>query len=391
MQLRDAGRLDLDDPAVAYLPELRSAVSPYAPIEAVTIRRMLSHESGLPVAAPGTDWSVPVYQGDAALTLARSSEIVLRLPPNAAHKYSDLAYQLLGEIVTRVSGMPYSRYLQESVLDPLGMSATGFEPLAETLLDRRATGYGWRALSDALDPASGISPVWAEGGLWSCVEDLGRWISFQLRAYQNPAADSAVLAADSLREMHNPRYLAGHDWTEAWGISWCANRRDDVTWIQHSGGLPGFTSTVCFDPEKKVGGIVLLNGTRGSIGLAFDLASIARRLARDAPPAIKAPAPAPEHYRPLLGIYSRAELGGWILRLEWRDGNLVFTTPDTSAWSVTLTPTSDPDMFTCAPDSEFAGDNVIFKRLPDGRVASVLLMDSTFVRLNSAAEGSWNA
>ena len=47
MQLRDAGRLDLDDPAVKYLPELRGAVSPFAAIEAVTIRRMLSHESGL--------------------------------------------------------------------------------------------------------------------------------------------------------------------------------------------------------------------------------------------------------------------------------------------------------------------------------------------------------
>jgi CubicO group peptidase (beta-lactamase class C family) len=68
MQLRDAGRLDLDDPAVKYLPELRGAVSPFAPIEAVTVRRMLSHESGLATEPPGTDWSVPVYQGDPQLT-----------------------------------------------------------------------------------------------------------------------------------------------------------------------------------------------------------------------------------------------------------------------------------------------------------------------------------
>jgi CubicO group peptidase (beta-lactamase class C family) len=385
MQLRDAGRLDLDDPAVAYLPELRRAVSPFAAIEAVTVRRMLSHESGLAAEPPGTDWSVPVYQGDAELTLARASEIVLKLPPNAAHKYSDLAYQLLGEIVTRVSGMPYPLYLRESVLDPLGMSATGFEPLAGTLPDRLATGYGWRALSDELDPASAMSPVWAEGGLWSCVEDLGRWISFQLRAYQNPAGDSPVLAAASLREMHKPRYLAGDDWTRAWGISWCGNRRDDVTWIQHSGGLPGFTTTVCFDPAKQVGGIVLLNGTSGGNELAFDLASIARRLADGAPPVIKAPVPAPGPYRPLLGIYSRADVGGWILRLEWRDGNLAFTTPEISAWSLTLTPTSDPDVFIVDPGSDFAGENVVFRRLPDGRVASVLLMDSTFVRLDSVA------
>ena len=72
MQLRDAGRLDLDDPAVAYLPELRKAVSPFAAIETVTIRRMLSHESGLATEPPGTDWSVPLYQGAPEVTLAQA-------------------------------------------------------------------------------------------------------------------------------------------------------------------------------------------------------------------------------------------------------------------------------------------------------------------------------
>ena len=107
MQLRDAGQLDLDDPAVAWLPELRQAVSPFGPIEGVTIRRMLSHESGLPAEPPGTDWAVPAYQGNPEQTLRRAGEIAVTLAPNAEHKYSDLAYQLLGAIVTRVSGIPY--------------------------------------------------------------------------------------------------------------------------------------------------------------------------------------------------------------------------------------------------------------------------------------------
>jgi len=228
MQLRDAGRLDLDDPAVKYLPELHGAVSPFAAIEAVTIRRMLSHESGLATEPPGTDWSVPVYQGDPQLTLARPGDIVLMLPPNVQHKYSDLAYQLLGEIVTRVSGIPYPGYVRERILDPLGMSATGFEPLGGPLLSRRAAGYSRRPFSDELDLEPAFPPVWAEGGLWSCVQDLARWISFQLRAYAadtytSPAADSPVLAAASRREMHKPRYLADDDWTSAWGISWCGS------------------------------------------------------------------------------------------------------------------------------------------------------------------------
>lgn len=382
MQLRDAGRLDLDDPAVAYLPELRSAVSPFAAIEAVTIRRMLSHESGLPAEPPGTDWSVPAYQGAAERTLARAGDIVLRLPPSTQHMYSDLAYQLLGEIVARLSGTSYPQYVRESILDPLGMSATGFEPLAGTLLARRATGYGWRALSDELDPAPAMSAVWAEGGLWSCVADLARWVSFQLRAYRDQPGALPVLAAASLREMHTPRYLADDRWTQAWGISWCAGRRDDVSWIQHSGGLPGFTATVCFDPGRQVGAIVLLNGTSSNAALGVDLASIARRLVSSALPVIEAPSPTPAHYRPLLGLYARPDLGGWVLRLEWRDGKLAFVTPEVPAWCLELEPTGDPDTFTVRPGSSFAGEHVIFRRLAGGRVISVLLVESTLLRMD---------
>jgi CubicO group peptidase (beta-lactamase class C family) len=380
MQLRDAGRLDLDDPAVRYLPELRGAVSPFAAIEAVTIRRMLCHESGLAAEPPGTDWSVPVYQGDPQLTLARPGDIVLMVPPNAQHKYSDLAYQLLGEIVTRVSMIPYSRYVRELILDPLGMSATGFEPLDGPLLSRRAVGYSRRPFCDELDPEPAFPPVWAEGGLWSCVQDLARWISFQLRAYTKPAADSPVLAAASLREMHKPRYLADDDWTSAWGISWCADRQDGVSWIQHSGGLPGFTTSVCFDPGQQVGAIVLHNGTSFTAEIARELAGTARRLAGPALPAVAVPAPAPAQHRPLLGLYARTGLGGGVLSLEWRAGKLAFRIPEIPSWQLTLEPTSNPDVFIAGPGSDLSGENVIFQRRDDGRVLSALLVQGTYLR-----------
>jgi CubicO group peptidase (beta-lactamase class C family) len=380
MQLRDAGRLDLDDPAVAWLPELRQAASPFGPIETVTIRRMLSHESGLPAEPPGTDWAVPAYQGDPEQTLRRAGEIVLTLAPNAEHKYSDLAYQLLGAIVTRVSGIPYPHYVQEAILRPLGMAATGFGGLP----GRRAIGYDWRALSDELDPAPAMPPVWAEGGLWSCVEDLASWLSFQLRAHRDPAAESPVLSAATLRQMHKPRYLAGDGWAEAWGISWCATRQDDSVWIMHSGGVPGYTSTVCFDPETQVGAIVLLNQTTASAALGMDLAATARRLARSAPPPIQPPPPAPPEYLPLLGIYARPGLGGWLLRLEWRDGKLTFTIGGLAGWQVVLAPTGDPDGFIVESGSDLTGERVRFRRLPGGQVRSVLLMDTTWERLEPA-------
>lgn len=385
MQLRDAGRLGLDDPAVAWLPELRHAVSPFGAIEDLTIRRMLSHESGLAAEPPGTDWAIPAYQGAAERTLRQAGDISVTLPPNVRHQYSDLAYQLLGEIVTRVAGTPYPEYIRAAILEPLGMSATGFEPLAGTLPDRRATGYGWRALSDELDVAPAMPPAWAEGGLWSCMQDLAKWISFQLHAYGPPALASPVLAAASLREMHKPRYLADDQWSQAWGISWCGSRRDDVTWIGHSGGVPGFTATVCFDPSAQVGAIALLNGTSGGAELGMDLASIARSLVRDQPTAITVPAPMPEEYRPLLGIYARPDLGGWLLRLEWRAGRLAFVTAESAIWRLLLAPTGDPDLFAVEPESGLPGEDVIFRRGADGRVTSAFLMDTTWVRLDRVA------
>jgi hypothetical protein len=68
-----------------------------------------------------------------------------------------------------------------------------------------------------------------------------------------PRAAAQVLVGSTLREMHRPRYLVDDAWTEAWAIGWEAIRRDDVMWVQHSGGLPGFASNACFDPKEGSG------------------------------------------------------------------------------------------------------------------------------------------
>jgi hypothetical protein len=104
LQLRDEGKLHLDDPAVVYLPELRDAQSPFGAIETVTLRRMLSHESGLMGDPPGARWFHDVYESSPQVNLARAAEIATRIPPNVQQKYSNMAFQLLGEIVARLSG-----------------------------------------------------------------------------------------------------------------------------------------------------------------------------------------------------------------------------------------------------------------------------------------------
>jgi CubicO group peptidase (beta-lactamase class C family) len=383
MQLRDEGRLHLDDPAVAHIPELRAMESPFGPVETVTLRRMLSHESGLMGEPNGTDWTLPTYEASAEKNLSRASSIGTKIPPSIQPKYSNLAYQLLGEVVSRVSGVPYEEYVRCSILEPLGMTQTGFLPLTEELASRRATGYAARSFSDHLTSASKLPPCGAEGGLWSSVEDLAKWLCFQFRVEEHVSeSDGRVLAGTSLKEMHKARYLSDEEWTQAWGIAWYAVRRENLVWVQHSGGLHGFTSNICFEPRRKVGAVVLLNGVGDAATLAMDLATIARDAIGQAVPVLKPATAPPDEFAPLLGIYANPEFGNYI-RLEWRDGKLTFVDPDDATWRPCLLPTADRDVFVVDLGVRESGESAVFRRSSEGRIADVLLAATTWVRFDS--------
>ncbi len=384
MQLRDAGRLDLDDPAVTWIPELAGSGSP-ASIGAVTIRRLLSHESGLVSEPPGTDFAArePVYEGVAARNLDRVAEIYTALAPNTQPKYCNLGYQLLGEIVRRSGGSEYPQFVAERILRPLGMTSTAFEPHGHELAGRLAVGYRARGFSDVLEPASAMPPLWAEGGLWSSVSDLCRWLSFQLSAYADGPGEAAVLAPGTLREMHKPRYLSDEDWTSAWGISWYAVRRDDVSWIQHSGGLPGFSANACFDRKSRVGAVVLVNGIADASGLAMTLGQTARGLVAASAPVLALPPPAPPDVRSLLGVYAPPDFG-WLVRLEWRDGKLTVIDSANPDEYVQLEPGAEAGTFVVAAGFRESGEPVGIRRRPDGTVVSLALGGQTVARLDPA-------
>jgi CubicO group peptidase (beta-lactamase class C family) len=381
MQLEARGLLDLDDPVTKFLPELEVADSSVGPIGAVTIRRMLSHESGLAEEPPGTDWSLHVRDSMPNDVLRRASEIGTKVPPNTQVKYSNLAYLLLGEVVTRVSGTPYVDYVRERILTPLAMSSTDWSPLPPELEARRATGYAPRTFSDELDLALDAMLARSDAGLWSSVEDLARWLVFQMGAYDSPESDSPILSSATLRTMHKPRYLMDELWTRAWGITWYGIRRNDVIWIQHSGGWDGFITDVCFDPITRVGAIALINGVGDAPSLAMDLGAIARTSVASRAPDIKPSDPTPDEYRSLLGVYFDAEYGE-LVRVEWRDATLMVVNPTDPSYKVTLLKNDAPDTFTVAPGVRPAGERCTFERRADGRVVSMYLAVGTFRRLD---------
>jgi hypothetical protein len=136
---------------------------------------------------------------------------------------------------------------------------------------------------------------------------------------------------------------------------------------------------VCFDPKAKIGAIALLNGIGDASELARELATLARDADAERPAVIAAPAPLPDEWRSLLGLYADSEYG-MIVRLEWRDGELTLVDPDDPTWRPTLTPTGSPDEFAVARGFRQSGERCIFERRPDGRVRSLRVVGVVALR-----------
>ena len=138
LQLRDEGKLDLEDPLSKHLPEAAHGT--------LTLRRMLAHASGLQREPPGEIWETLSFPDEEEL-LAGLEDAEQVLPPMAAWHYSNLAYALLGLVVARISGTPFREYVQVRLLGPVGLERTTWGPgdgrgaavLRRALLRRRAT------------------------------------------------------------------------------------------------------------------------------------------------------------------------------------------------------------------------------------------------------------
>jgi hypothetical protein len=158
-------------------------------------------------------------------------------------------------------------------------------------------------------------------------------------------------------------------------------RKDDVTWVQHSGGLPGFAANACFDRATGVGAIVLVNGAADASALAMALGGQARELALAAPPRLAGPPPMPAELKPLLGLYAPADMS-FLLRIEWRDGKLAVVEGDGPGEIMPLERGSEPGTFVVAPGFRQSGEPVVFQRRADGAVTSMLIGGGSLVRLD---------
>lgn len=169
MALVDQNKISLDALAMTYLPEFKGEGR-----EAITIRHLLTHVSGLhPSLAQNPPWSG--YEAGIELALAHTPETT----PGSAFRYSDINFILLGEIVRRVSGEPLDVFAAKQVFGPLKMTSTSFKPPAEWLpriapTEKDENGVMLKGVVH--DPSSRrMGGVAGHAGLFTCASDLARF------------------------------------------------------------------------------------------------------------------------------------------------------------------------------------------------------------------------
>ncbi len=269
LQLRDAGRLDLDDPVARWVPELA------ARLPGVTIRHLYTHTSGI---ASGGDGSAPYWTSTPPTEAAmlRALDLPLAFEPGGKHDYSNAGLAVAGLIVARASGQPFRAYMNARVLAPLGMRTAAWDRTAVGA-DRLAIGV---APDGTIDP-----PHWQlgafepAGGLYASLDDMRGLARLPL------GLAPSVLPATSLAVALTDDPLPGDH-----GVAWLVGEQDGLRYATHSGSTSDYSAALIALPDTGLAAIVLASGPDTNL---VDCAATAllRAAARKEPPTSCVPAP----------------------------------------------------------------------------------------------------
>jgi len=315
LQLRDAGKLRLDEPVSRLLPWFR-VKSSFEDAGPITIENLITHTSGLPREGAFPYWTTHVFPSREQLRASVPEQTAIYAPGEKI-KYSNLGLSLSGEVVAAASGESWSDYVQGHILTPLGMKSSSAAPSAE-LVARLARAYqrkpaeGQRALMDYYDTGA-IAPAAA---LVSTLEDLARFASFHLGA-----GGENVLSAATRRDMQRLRYI-NPSWSSGRGLGFLIERSEGRTLVSHGGWIGGHRADLLLDPARNLAVVALTNADDVSPGLftrkALDV--LGERIAGSGkkPAAGKEPDPAWQRY---LGVYT--DPWGWEYQVLILGGGLV--------------------------------------------------------------------
>ena len=237
--LQQDGKLKLDDPVTKYVPELTIAKD-------VTIRELLNQTAGLPdeldLRGIDQDRTKSVKLSD---LIAAMNKMTLVAVPGTQYKYNNFNYAIAALIVERVSGVPFSDYLQQHVFIPLLMNQT-FLAGDNGISPDHAAGYTGSA--GAFTATKPWDPAWlfGDGDLVTNVYDLAKWdIGMPL-----------LLRVDAERDMFTPSGVPG---ATKYGLGWVIDERFGKRYIWHNGEVGGYHAMNALLPDDHLAVIVLAN------------------------------------------------------------------------------------------------------------------------------------
>jgi Beta-lactamase class C and other penicillin binding proteins len=290
-QLVDEKKLDWDDKATRYLPELRMAHD-YVTRE-LTLRDMLSHRSGLASGAgdllswPQTD--IPMNRKLAALR-----HLPLTRGFRSRYGYSNLLYAAVGEIVARRAGMSWSQYVRSRLLAPLGMD--------DALTAQLAPAWPHARIGEAMRGTGPVAPLpriyrldgdGAAGALYASGSDMARWMSVQL-ADGRMRDGRQLFSAEAAHEMHalqtplrirpsEGAFRAADPIFSGYGLGWFVRDYHGTKLLYHGGGTLGGVALVTLVPQKNIGFIILTNSEESGFLRASELLLLDHYLGRSSP------------------------------------------------------------------------------------------------------------
>jgi len=260
LKLRDDGKLSLDDLAEKHIPEMRGWKYPTSDSPRIRIRDLLQHVGGMVTDDPWGDRQQVLTEAEFSTMIAAG--VPWSRVGQSQHEYSNYGYALLGRIVSNVSGTPYQAYIRDTILRPLGMTASTYE-VGEVPKGKLAVGYRWENERWVEEPQMRDGAFGAMGGLVTTASDYAKWVGFLLSAW--PArddADTGPVKRSTVREMAQglnfvriiPRPGAAEDdhcvHATAYGMGFRVTPDCNLgLTLAHGGGYPGYGSFVVLAPE----------------------------------------------------------------------------------------------------------------------------------------------
>ncbi len=363
MQLYDAGKVRLDDPIEAILPDFKIKRS-FPDSGPITIRSLLTHSSGLPRESDYAYWTGPDFPFPTLDQVdSKVNEQQTLYPASTYFQYSNLGMTLLGEVVAKLSGQPYETYVEENILKPLRLGSTHPYLPKEEWGKKMAAGYGAIKRDGTRDQvnlfdARGIT---AAAGFSSTVEDLARFSSWQFRLLQKGGTE--LLKSSTLREMQRVQWM-DPDWKTTWGLGFVVYQRGSKPSLDIAGHCPGYRTTVELDLGEKLGYTVMINAgvkVRNSLRVSFP--TLSPRFPK------KKPVKAGLNLNEFAGTYGNQPWGSEEILVPWYGDLAVLNLPSNNPdEGMTILRHVEGNTFKRVRSDKTLGEAYIFERDAKGKV-----------------------